>query len=99
MLLPLGRVVDFARGAPEWTEELLRRVGESPIDLYLQSSPLKTETFARELQHFCQARVFCSMQWSSSTEGDSILTAYLTQPAPHLKQFTLQFMGLREIPF
>ena len=50
-----GRVIDFARGAPEWTEELLRRVGKSPNELHLQSNPLKTETFARELQLFGQA--------------------------------------------
>ena len=92
-----GRVIDFARGAPEWTEELLQRVGDSPIDLYLQSNSLKTETFAKELQHFGQARIFYLMQWSSSSDGDSILTAYLTQQAPHLEQFTL-FMGRREMP-
>ena len=89
-----GHVIDFARGAPEWTEELLRRVGKSPIDLYLQSNPLKIETFARELQHFGQlCEFFYLMQWSSSSDGDSILTAYLTQQAPHLEQFTLRFMG------
>ena len=38
------------------------------------------------------------MQWSSSSDGDSILTAYLTQQAPHLEQFTL-LMGRRETPF
>ena len=66
-----GHVIDFARGAPEWTEELLRRVGKSPIDLYLQSNPLKIETFARELQHFGQlCEFFYLMQWSSSSDGD-----------------------------
>ena len=96
-----GRVIDFARGAPEWTEELLRRVGQSPIDLYLQSKTLKTETLARGLQHFGQARIFRLMQLSSSSSSDvdSILTAYLTQKAPHLEQFTLRFTGSRETSF
>ena len=61
-----GHVIDFARGAPEWTEELLRRLGKFPIDLYLRSNPLKIETFARELQHFGHARIFYLMQWLCS---------------------------------
>lgn len=94
-----GRVIDFARAAPEWTEELLRRVGESPIDLNLQSESLTNETLARALQHFRQARIFSLFRWPSSSDVDSILTTYLAQQAPHVEQFILRFMGARATSF
>ena len=52
-----GCVIDFACDASEWAEELLQCIGKSPIDLYLQSNPGKTETFQSSANFLLEAVV------------------------------------------